>query len=746
MTGLTAATPSAPTPPRRARRSRRPRTAARSRPGRRSPCRGTARTTGGGVVGGVEVSTDGGTTWHRANGRGTWTYTWAAGSSGTVHDPQPRRRRQRQHRDAVARASPSRSAPATRAARARSGRTARRPAVAPRATRNAVEVGVKFRADADGRITGLRFYKGVGNTGTHVGHLWTRTGTLLATATFTSETATGWQQVNLSHAGRDHRQHDLRRVLPRAERPLRGQRGLLRGRPASTRRRCTRSGDGVDGGNGVYGYGPSGTFPTGVYRTENYWVDVVFDTARGGGGDTTPPTVSVDLAGIRRDRVRVNANVTATFNEAMGAATITTTTSSSASPAGAVVPGDRDLRRGDHHRDARSERRAGELHDLHRHRPRRRERRQGQRRQRPRRRPTRGASRPRRRRARAARAASGHRRRRRRSRPRPATTPRSRSASSSAPRPTAGSRGCASTRAPPIRARTSATCGPHRHAARHRDVHQRDRLRLAAGDVRQSRWRSRRTRRTSPPTTRRAATTRSARTSSRAAPSTTRRCARSATARTAATASTATAPSGTFPTGVYRTENYWVDVVFDTSTAPTRRAPRVTGELPPDGSAGRPAGDERHRRRSARRWPRRPSDLDRPAARPGGQPRPGLGLLRRRQPQRDARPGRRRSPTRPPIPRRVQGGDRRRRGPRRQRARRRPHVDVHHRGPARPAARRGRRRPDPRDRQGVEPVHALLRGDPARRGPDAVHGQGHQHRHRGDAGELRRRRSSATCR
>ena len=30
----------------------------------------------GGAVAGIEVSTDGGTTWHRANGRGTWSYTW----------------------------------------------------------------------------------------------------------------------------------------------------------------------------------------------------------------------------------------------------------------------------------------------------------------------------------------------------------------------------------------------------------------------------------------------------------------------------------------------------------------------------------------------------------------------------------------------------------------------------------------------------------------------------------------------
>jgi len=45
---------------------------------------GTASDTGGGVVGGVEVSTDDGTTWHPATGRGTWTYTWTPGTAGPV--------------------------------------------------------------------------------------------------------------------------------------------------------------------------------------------------------------------------------------------------------------------------------------------------------------------------------------------------------------------------------------------------------------------------------------------------------------------------------------------------------------------------------------------------------------------------------------------------------------------------------------------------------------------------------------
>jgi hypothetical protein len=57
------------------------------------------------------------------------------------------------------------------------------------------EVGVKFRVTQAGYITGVRFYKGTANTGTHIGHLWSRTGTKLAEATFANETASGWQQV-----------------------------------------------------------------------------------------------------------------------------------------------------------------------------------------------------------------------------------------------------------------------------------------------------------------------------------------------------------------------------------------------------------------------------------------------------------------------------------------------------------------------------------------------------------------------
>jgi hypothetical protein len=39
-----------------------------------------------------------------------------------------------------------------------------------------VEVGVKFRSDVAGTVTGVRFYKGATDNTTHTGSLWSATG------------------------------------------------------------------------------------------------------------------------------------------------------------------------------------------------------------------------------------------------------------------------------------------------------------------------------------------------------------------------------------------------------------------------------------------------------------------------------------------------------------------------------------------------------------------------------------------
>jgi trimeric autotransporter adhesin len=62
----------------------------------------------------------------------------------------------------------------------------------------AEELGLTFMPDVPGYITGVRFYKGSKNLGKHIGYLWTAAGTLLASVTFTNESASGWQQANFA--------------------------------------------------------------------------------------------------------------------------------------------------------------------------------------------------------------------------------------------------------------------------------------------------------------------------------------------------------------------------------------------------------------------------------------------------------------------------------------------------------------------------------------------------------------------
>jgi hypothetical protein len=59
-------------------------------------------------------------------------------------------------------------------------------------------LGVRFASSASGQVTGIRFYKAAGNTGTHTGSLFSITGQLLATVTFTAESTAGWQTATFS--------------------------------------------------------------------------------------------------------------------------------------------------------------------------------------------------------------------------------------------------------------------------------------------------------------------------------------------------------------------------------------------------------------------------------------------------------------------------------------------------------------------------------------------------------------------
>ncbi|WP_203829570.1 N,N-dimethylformamidase beta subunit family domain-containing protein [Actinoplanes palleronii] len=276
---------------------------------------GTATDTGG-LVGGVEVSTDDGVTWHPANGRATWSYSWTPrGAGATVL-------RVRASDD-----SANVGADTTRAVTV-GARTcpctiwdaAATPSTPADPDTSGTEVGTKFRADAAGQVTAIRFYKGSGNTGTHVGHLWNAAGTLLSTVTFSGESASGWQQANLATpvtltAGATYVVSYYAPVGRYA-----GDTGYFATEGVdSVPLHALR--DGVDGVNGVYRLGTG--FPTLAWQSANYWVDVVF-TPGGTAPDTTAPTVTARTPASGATGVSSTSAVTATFSEPVSNAAVTT--------------------------------------------------------------------------------------------------------------------------------------------------------------------------------------------------------------------------------------------------------------------------------------------------------------------------------------------------------------------------------------------------------------------------------------
>src|SRR5258706_10439704 len=132
-----------------------------------------------------------------------------------------------------------------------------------------LELGVSFKADTSGTITGIRFYKSAANTGVHVGHLWSSTGALLATVTFTGETASGWQQASFSTP-----------VVITANTVYVASYNMTVGHFSADWNYFATAGfnntplHALQTPNGVFG--TLGAYPTNTHQAANYWVDVVF--------------------------------------------------------------------------------------------------------------------------------------------------------------------------------------------------------------------------------------------------------------------------------------------------------------------------------------------------------------------------------------------------------------------------------------------------------------------------------------
>jgi Domain of unknown function (DUF4082)/Bacterial Ig domain/Viral BACON domain len=250
---------------------------------------GTASDTGGGVVAGVEVSIDGGTTWHPASGRGSWTYSWTPTVTGQV-TIKSRAVDDSGNLQTVLTAIIVNVVP--RPCPCTTWGSSTVPSQVDSGDSGSVTLGVKFRADSNGFISGIRFYKAISNTGTHLGALWTATGTLLASATFTSESSSGWQQVAFSSP-----------IAVSANTTYIASYFAPAGHYAADGAYFATSGiddppihllaNGVDGPNGVYSYGSTLTFPSSSFNATNYWVDVLYNSA-----SSLPPSLNANPSSL----------------------------------------------------------------------------------------------------------------------------------------------------------------------------------------------------------------------------------------------------------------------------------------------------------------------------------------------------------------------------------------------------------------------------------------------------------------
>ncbi|HKV62972.1 MAG TPA: N,N-dimethylformamidase beta subunit family domain-containing protein [Candidatus Acidoferrum sp.] len=250
---------------------------------------GSAVDFGGGVVGAVEVSPDGGKTWHPAVGRENWSYTLVAGNSGPL-TIQSRAADDSGNLEVPGPGSTVTAIPQT--CPCTIWPSTATPTTADAGSNSPLELGVQFRSDSSGYITGIRFYKSAANTGTHVGNLWNSLGVLLASATFTGESSLGWQQVNFSnpvaitantvyvasyHTNVGHFSDDLNYFVASGvdNAPLHAL------------------ANGAGGANGVYAFGSTSVFPANGYNSSNFWVDAVFNSNFGGSLPLSVSTTSL---------------------------------------------------------------------------------------------------------------------------------------------------------------------------------------------------------------------------------------------------------------------------------------------------------------------------------------------------------------------------------------------------------------------------------------------------------------------
>ncbi len=217
---------------------------------------------------------------------------------------------------------------------------------------SAVNLGLQFRASSSGFVAGVRFYKYSDNTGSHIGSLWSSTGTLLASGTFSGESASGWQELDFAtpvaitanttyvvsyHTDAGHYAFT--------------QSGLS---SAVTNGPLTALASG-----GVYAYSSANAFPSNAFNATNYWVDVVYTQTAG----STPPVVTTVTPTGGSTGNAVSVAPTATFSQAVVPNTVSFTLQALGRSYGCRLG---ELQHRQHGGDVHADEFAGGEHDLHR--------------------------------------------------------------------------------------------------------------------------------------------------------------------------------------------------------------------------------------------------------------------------------------------------------------------------------------------------------------------------------------------
>jgi Domain of unknown function (DUF4347)/Domain of unknown function (DUF4082) len=162
------------------------------------------------------------------------------------------------------------------------------------------ELGTEFVSAKAGKIDAIRYYKAPSETGSHTGNIWSSTGTLLGSAAFTNETASGWQQQALT-TPINIAANTTYVVSVNANSYF-----AVSGNAIAT---TITNGDlsaVADGSNGVYNSTPA-AFPT-ASNNSNYFRDIVFTPTT-----VTPPTNrlgTIATTGTTSQNQVLTANVT----------------------------------------------------------------------------------------------------------------------------------------------------------------------------------------------------------------------------------------------------------------------------------------------------------------------------------------------------------------------------------------------------------------------------------------------------